>query len=290
MSEDEKRPPNPMPIDGAYRQARIPKYVRPATPNDEESYWAEEEQRFYEEKQAQENAKAEAEAKEAAVDEMYEWFHTHFEDPSNETPRAEGEFIYVWGGPFDASEQVWEVFESEYKEEWIEEAVDLIQADGTFDWAPKSTGDYYEHPDDDQYSADAGGIDIITNGINELRNRLQELPTRPDAIGHNQPPEDIGLPPYNEEDKQQIEAILLETETELDKDASDASKLQILGKRLMDFGTRALRYGAQKADLAVDESIKTGIKAVAGAGLFYAFGEQAISIAESIIRFARAFL
>ena len=72
-----------------------------------------------------------------AVEAMVEWFHSNFDDPAMETPyeSAEGGYYYVWGGPYDAREKLWDAF-PDASDELIDRAVDEIQSDGLFDWAP----------------------------------------------------------------------------------------------------------------------------------------------------------
>ena len=43
---------------------------------------------------------------------MVEWFQARFEDPANETPymSSEGGYIWVHGGPYDASDEIQERF------------------------------------------------------------------------------------------------------------------------------------------------------------------------------------
>src|ERR1700733_8633868 len=65
---------------------------------------------------------------------MFEWFSQNFEDPVNETPRMDGEYIYIWGGPFNAREQLWEKFEDLISHEVIETVATQIERDGTTDW------------------------------------------------------------------------------------------------------------------------------------------------------------
>ena len=39
---------------------------------------------------------------------IVEWFGQQFEDPQNDTPYNKdlGGYVYLWGGPFDASDQI----------------------------------------------------------------------------------------------------------------------------------------------------------------------------------------
>ncbi len=289
MADEDKEdepPPAAFPIDGLYRRARVPSYTR-----------AEMEEQDAQDRQANEAEpdtlkETEAAAKEAAIDDIYEWFNSNFEDPSFQTPSINGDYIYQYGGPFDANDVIWEIFETEYKTEWIEEAVDLIQADGPVDWAPKSSGEYYKIPveEDEPLTERASTKLSILSGVGELRKTLVELPTRPDAVGHNGPPVDIGLPPYSEKDKKDIDVLLIDVEDAVSDENQDATTLEKLAQKLMDYGSRALTYAGQKADLAVDETIKTGIKAGSGAGLFYLFGNDAVALAKSILNFAEKLL
>jgi len=76
---------------------------------------------------------------------MRYWFHRNFEDPAQETPynSREGGYLYIWGGPYDAREQLFDEFGSLVPERHIEEVADEIEGeDGISDWAPGP-----DHPD-----------------------------------------------------------------------------------------------------------------------------------------------
>lgn len=47
-----------------------------------------------------------------AVKAMVEWFHMNFEDPAHNTPyeSAEGGYQWIWGGPYDAEEELQDAF------------------------------------------------------------------------------------------------------------------------------------------------------------------------------------
>lgn len=72
------------------------------------------------------------------------WFHSQFWDPAQETPYngREGGYLYVHGGPYDAREELEGEFGDVVEESAIEGAVEEIEADGTFEWAPSPA-----HPD-----------------------------------------------------------------------------------------------------------------------------------------------
>ncbi len=72
------------------------------------------------------------------------WFHSQFWDPAHETPYdgREGGYQYVYGGPYEAREELEEKFGGVVEENIIENAVEEIESDGLTDWAPSP-----RHPD-----------------------------------------------------------------------------------------------------------------------------------------------
>ena len=47
-----------------------------------------------------------------AVEAMVDWFAANYEDPAQSTPydSSEGGYQYIWGGPYDAEEEIWGAF------------------------------------------------------------------------------------------------------------------------------------------------------------------------------------
>src|SRR5262245_9909440 len=72
-----------------------------------------------------------------AIIAMKQWFRQRYEDPANRTPyeSAEGGYIWIWGGPYDAGGELSDNFSGEYPDEWIEEAVEDLEHD-CVEWAP----------------------------------------------------------------------------------------------------------------------------------------------------------
>lgn len=62
---------------------------------------------------------------------MVQWFLRRFWDPANDTPymSSEGGYIWVHGGPYDATEQLEARFGDVASEEAIREAVDRVEED-----------------------------------------------------------------------------------------------------------------------------------------------------------------
>jgi hypothetical protein len=77
-------------------------------------------------------------SRERQIEYMRYWFAQHFEDPAEETPynSEEGGYLYIWGGPYDAAEQLGDEFGDFIPEDRVQEVVDYVERDGTVDWAP----------------------------------------------------------------------------------------------------------------------------------------------------------
>ena len=181
---------------------------------------------------------------------MQSWFESRYEDPSNETPRDDGEFIYIWGGPYDASEELADEFGGLVSDERLEEAVDLVQRDGVIDWAPTSQHPAYQaaldrgDPEDEPPAEQPetieevlrrleGGLpvlfgsaedlaqrEVVSKHLTALRRELASLPRSAPGIGHNGAPEDDEVPSVLE-----VEASIAEIGSELDKVQPDAVKV-----------------------------------------------------------------
>lgn len=66
------------------------------------------------------------------------WFRSRFEDPAQETPYngREGGYQYVWGGPYEARDELENNFSGIVNEKVIDGAVEEIESDGIHEWAP----------------------------------------------------------------------------------------------------------------------------------------------------------
>jgi len=105
--------------------------------------------------------------RQAKIDEMIDWFHDHYEDPAQNTPfeSREGGYQWVWGGPYDASEELSDHFDNE-SEFNIAKAVENIQASGMTEWA--------RIPTFEDFADEATDIDDLERLILELP---EPLPT-----------------------------------------------------------------------------------------------------------------
>lgn len=180
---------------------------------------------------------------EERVEAIAEWFHSNFEDPAQETPYdgREGGYQYIWGGPYDAREEVESVF-SEASEDEIEAAVDEIQATGLFEWAPSGNriqpddypDDYSDELDisdgplDQQLDTLGGRLDVVEAWLNAIQSAAAQF-------GHNQPPPEFQMLP-DEGELAAVRESIAELRNELVKpDPANQADLETVGRAFARF-------------------------------------------------------
>lgn len=167
----------------------------------------------------------------AVVDAMVGWFQENFEDPAMETP-YEGEYIYIWGGPYDASEELYDAF-PDAGEDLIARAVDEIQADGTFDWAPagrrvQPDDEPEDENDDDQPLEER--LEALASQLDRIEQHIAYWRNLNPQIGHNGPPDEFRLEP-DDADLIAAEASVAEVRAELAKpDRANNADVEVVNR------------------------------------------------------------
>ena len=72
-----------------------------------------------------------------AVEVIQAWFLENFERPEESTPRDEGDWVYIWGGPYDGDDIIRNIFTGVASDEIIEAAIEAINRHQT-EWVPNS--------------------------------------------------------------------------------------------------------------------------------------------------------
>ena len=217
---------------------------------------------------------------------MVAWFHSQFWDPAQETPYngREGGYQYIYGGPYEAREELEEKFGGVVNDTIIESAVDDIEADGTYEWAPSpshpdqlsAAEEYYEslRPQTFQEieSALSNGVAInfdtlaARSAAEQLKKSSEELIAALDdrrpkygEIGHNGPAvDDEGniLPDGFEHELRETATALT---VQMDAETPDPEVVLEAATRLQ----RLRAWLKPRVDLAADEFAKEIGKAVA---------------------------
>lgn len=224
------------------------------------------------------------EEKASAIETMENWFHENFEDPQNQMPwdNEDQKYIYPYGGPYEPQDILHDTFKTEFDAAWIVEAAERITDAGTFEWAPSSNSEYYEHPDpddDDDASLSPQATQLkseILDQLAELKELVASLPAA--KFGHNGPPDEIGLPPYGEEEADEIDAAIAETQAILGEPVPDPTELNRQSGKLQAAATKLGKWIAGKLDLATDELIKNTIKAWSWASALGLLGAAATGL------------
>ena len=83
--------------------------------------------------------------RETQMEVMRTWFHANYENPAERTPyeTREGGYIYIWGGPYDANEEISEAFGEYVPEEVIQGLVDEL-GQYCFEWTSATRDDDYD--------------------------------------------------------------------------------------------------------------------------------------------------
>lgn len=169
-----------------------------------------------------------------AVEAMVEWFHANFEDPAQETPyeSAEGGYIYIWGGPYDAQEELVDAF-PEADEAAIERAVEEIQSDGLFDWAP--AGNRIQPDDEEDPPSLEERLDALGGQLDRIEQHIAYWRGRAPQIGHNGPPDEFRLEP-GDANLAAAEASVVEVRAELVKpDRAETADPEIVARAESNF-------------------------------------------------------
>lgn len=141
---------------------------------------------------------------------MVSWFNANYEDPVHRMPynSREGGYQWIHGGPYDALEVLSEEFEGAADFVMIEQAVDEIQSDGQFEWAPQNDGDFEDFQPEESFRgysrAELNALEQesraqVIKTLDELQQLLRpvyatiEQSRITPGIGHNNPPEDSDL-------------------------------------------------------------------------------------------------
>lgn len=76
---------------------------------------------------------------------MEHWFNSHFENPAESTPYSseEGGYVYIWGGPFDANDEIHNEFSGLVDEVLITKLANQLTSESD-EWAPAESIVNYE--------------------------------------------------------------------------------------------------------------------------------------------------
>jgi hypothetical protein len=208
------------------------------------------------------------------------WFGANFEDPVENTPyeSAEGGYQWIWGGPYDAREEI-ESYFGELPEEVLSKVFEDIEE--SWEWAPSDSRIYDEDPPDDPYRN-------MQDALDRVEEALKQVQPFNSGIGGNHPPEEIGVPPYSDEaNSELVKAIsaLRAPEKMLSKDRDEvvqaATTFKSVGEKITDF---LLGQANKVADSFSSELGKLMAKGVAGLLTWEMFRDRLMGAYEAVMQ------
>jgi hypothetical protein len=80
---------------------------------------------------------------------MEHWFRRNYEDPAERTPydSEEGGYVWIWGGPYDAGDELRNEFQGNVAEDVLEELISDLERE-SWKWAPTERPGDYDYVDD----------------------------------------------------------------------------------------------------------------------------------------------
>ena len=108
--------------------------------------------------------------KETQIEVMKQWFSRSYENPAENTPfeSKEGGYIYIWGGPYNAKEELTEEFYGIIPEDVINELADELEWECS-EWSGIPTEDRYDKYYYDVISANTASHGTLTEALTNIR-------------------------------------------------------------------------------------------------------------------------
>jgi hypothetical protein len=240
-------------------------------------------------------------------DVMLEWFRENYENPVNRTPyvSADGGYQFIYGGPFDAREELEGEFLDTASEKLFSEVVEELEEESDVWTHTPRPGDYGDL-DEDEQEIDRDVLDQIARAVSadvigrfgdvfetqlraEVKSSISRLleeirRTRAVGIGHNNPPEAIDEA-LTEQDRVEIERAAVQISASLDEERPDlhlvvekTSVLRTVLSKAYRAAGKALGWTAKKLDVAVDGFAKKLGERLADATVLSGFGYGLIQV------------
>jgi hypothetical protein len=187
-------------------------------------------------------------------------------------------YQWIWGGPYEARDELYSKFGDIVPESLIEDVANEVERDGLTDWAPVSTPDDYDPPEPPE---EPPSLDLFLDELSprygtpadhEARaqaltalDRLQQVLDRPRpiGIGHNQPPEEL-------DEIKMLRPALAELRAEFAKPNPAISSVKRWAEPLRNALIASGKWGLKKLDkVASGAATAIGATAVAWLGQHY---------------------
>ena len=196
---------------------------------------------------------------------MLQWFYWNFEDPAQSTPyeSREGGYQFIWGGPYEASDELQARFSGVVSYETIEITVKETDAI-SWQWVPHSNRirpeDQIFHesePTVPSVSAQDYFDSVVRPRLHEIEDSLSRFKNAPPQIGHNRPPDAIYDSPVTETILSQLRQTVHEISVEGSAGSPDSCRLTETARVFKAVSHQVLGWLAGKADVVAHEIAKS---------------------------------
>jgi hypothetical protein len=187
-----------------------------------------------------------------AVEAIVDWFCSNFEDPCHHTMRNDGEYVFLWGDPQSARDELEVAFPS-VDEKLIDAAVGCIEEDGGFDWVPAQCRMIEEAPakGSTRIAPLYVSEDEDLRWRHEMHDKLSEYRReRRDARGPDHPPPDLEVRCYDVVNKIELKSDQTFAEI-LPAIIAERHALSATARRVL---LQAVREAAKKRRKAADKA------------------------------------
>ena len=207
---------------------------------------------------------------------MREWFFQNYEDPAQSTPHdsSEGGYQYVWGGPYDALEELGDEFgHLGIPDDLIEEVANDVTSDGIhewaptfsrqadmmdrqnslpFDWLPLALDDkVFLIPENEEHARKN-----VLERLQALEERLSALEGNPPIVGSNTPPWTTETAPFSASDYLEIQGSVSITRTQTESLEPNKSVLGHEASKLRTFTVRLGKWLLERLNKGADAFVK----------------------------------
>lgn len=101
---------------------------------------------------------------------MREWFFSHFENPVENTPfeSKEGGYIYIWGGPYNAHEELISEFEGIVSDDVINELVAELEQE-CVEWTGKTSAEEFDRYIYEVVASNTQFYETFLNSVDKIK-------------------------------------------------------------------------------------------------------------------------
>lgn len=207
------------------------------------------------------------------IESVRDWFFHNFEDPAEHTPHDEGEYVYIWGGPYDTRDIIENVFADSLTDDEITQVIEDLENDGV-EWVPSERRILPPEDDDDEPPLPTPEElrAVLQARIAEAEAAFQEVEPHlqneaPPGLGHNNPPERIDEAPVSRAEFEELRAAIAILKAQPVEPSEDDKKLATGATETVDGIVKKIgTYVNKLADVFVTELVKRGAQATVGIG------------------------